>query len=193
MKVKSKELMMNPTISELVKQPYNIIIQQDVDGCFYAKVEEIEGCFAEGQTAQEAWENIHDSMKNWMEIAEEMNVSIPLPKTNQEIEYSGKYLLRMPKKLHKELAEASEEEEGISLNLLMVNLLSSRLSIHLLEKKITDLCATSNSIQQKVGWIMNQQVNQGNIVTTGNYGFTRSKEPIVFHDSDYSGSKWVNK
>jgi antitoxin HicB len=191
MKMKSKELFMNPTISELVKQPYNIIIQQDKDGCFYAKVEEFEGCFAEGQTAGEAWENIHDSMKNWMEIAEEMNVSIPLPKSDQETEYSGKYLLRMPKKLHKELTETSEEE-GISLNLLLVNLLSSRLPIHRIEKKIVDLCATSNSIQQKVGWIVNQQ-GTGNIVTTSHYNFSRSKDPIVLHDSGIIGSEWVIK
>jgi len=180
---------MNPTISELIKQPYKIIIQQDTDGCFYAKVEEMEGCFAEGQTAGEAWENIHDSMKNWMEIAQEMNVSIPLPKADQETEYSGKYLLRMPKKLHKELTETSEEE-GISLNLLLVNLLSSRLPIHRIEKKIADLCDASNSLQQKVGWIMNQQGKQDAIVTTGHYGFTRSKKPIILHDSVYTSDMW---
>ncbi len=180
---------MKKTIDELIKQPYNIIIQQDLDGCFYAKVEELEGCFAEGQSAQEVWENIKDSMKNWMEIAQEMNVSIPLPKSNQEVEYSGKYLLRMPKKLHKDLS-VTAEEEGISLNLLLVNLLSSRLPVHRIEQKITDLCATSNSINQGVGWIMNQQENQDSIVTPSTYNFGRSKKPIVFHDSDYSKDMW---
>jgi antitoxin HicB len=189
MKVKSEESAVKKTISELIKQPYNIIIQQDLDGCFYAKVEELDGCFAEGQSAQEAWENIQDSMKNWMEIAQEMNVSIPLPKANQDTEYSGKYLLRMPKKLHKELVETAEEE-GISLNLLLVNLLSSRLPVHRIEQKITDLCATSNSINQGVGWIMNQQANQGNVVTPSTYNFGRSKKPIVFHDSGYSKDMW---
>ena len=180
---------MKKTISELIKQPYNIIIQQDLDGCFYAKVEELDGCFAEGQSAQEAWENIQDSMKNWMEIAQEMNVSIPLPKANQDTEYSGKYLLRMPKKLHKELVETAEED-GISLNLLLVNLLSSRLPVHRIEQKITDLYATSNSINQGVGWIMNQQANQGNVVTTSNYNFDRNQKPIVFHDSLFNKDMW---
>lgn len=189
MKVKSEESAVKKTISELIKQPYNIIIQQDLDGCFYAKVEELDGCFAEGQSAQEAWENIQDSMKNWMEIAQEMNVSIPLPKANQDTEYSGKYLLRMPKKLHKELVETAEED-GISLNLLLVNLLSSRLPVHRIEQKITDLYATSNSINQGVGWIMNQQANQGNVVTTSNYNFDRNQKPIVFHDSLFNKDMW---
>jgi predicted RNase H-like HicB family nuclease len=189
MKVNSEESAVKININELIKQPYNIIIQQDLDGCYYAKVEELDGCFAEGQTAQEAWENIQDSMKNWMEIAQEMNVPIPLPKSNQETEYSGKYLLRMPKKLHKELTMTAEEE-GISLNLLMVNLLSSRLSFQRIEQKITDLCATSNSIKQGMGWIVNQHANQGNVVTTSTYNFGRSKKPIVFHDSGYSKDMW---
>ena len=192
MKVNSEESAVKININELIKQPYNIIIQQDLDGCYYAKVEELDGCFAEGQTAQEAWENIQDSMKNWMEIAQEMNVPIPLPKSNQETEYSGKYLLRMPKKLHKELTMTAEEE-GISLNLLMVNLLSSRLSFQRIEQKITDLCATSNSIKQGMGWIVNQHANQNEVTVKNSSTFDRKKKLTVLHDCDFSMSGWGYK
>jgi antitoxin HicB len=116
---------MNTNINELIRQPYSIIIQPGDDECFYAKVEELEGCFAEGNTVQEAWENIHETMKDWMEFALEKNITIPLPKT-EEKEYSGKIIVRMPKELHKNLAGRAEKEE-ISLNQFIVYLLSSNL------------------------------------------------------------------
>jgi hypothetical protein len=42
---------------------------------------------------------------------------------SSETEYSGRLLLRMPKELHGELAQAAERE-GVSLNKLIVNRLS---------------------------------------------------------------------
>jgi len=121
--MKNNKAQMNTSIDELIRQPYNIIIQLGEDECFYAKVEELEGCFAEGNTVQEAWEKIHEIMKEWMEFAIEKNITIPLPKT-EEKEYSGKIIVRMPKELHKSLAGRAEKEE-ISLNQFIVYLLSS--------------------------------------------------------------------
>lgn len=123
--MKNNETQMYTSVNELIKQPYNIIIQPGDDECFYAKVEEMEGCFAEGKTVEEAWENIHETMKDWMEFAIEKNITIPLPKT-EEKEYSGKIIVRMPKELHKNLAGRAEKEE-ISLNQFIVYLLSSNL------------------------------------------------------------------
>lgn len=47
---------------------------------------------------------------------------IPLPSSDNS--YSGKLLVRMPKSLHRRLAETAERE-GVSLNQYIVSLLSA--------------------------------------------------------------------
>ena len=66
-------------------------------------------------------ENINEARDLWIETAYESGDDIPLPST--EVTYSGKLLLRMPKSLHRHLAEAAAREE-IRLNQYILYLLS---------------------------------------------------------------------
>ena len=52
-------------------------------------------------------------MEGWIESKLENGFTIPMPQ--DENNYSGKFLLRLPKSLHKELA-LNAEHEGVSLN-----------------------------------------------------------------------------
>jgi len=65
---------------------------------------------------------IEDAKKCWFEACLEDDIQIPLP---SELEnYSGQFKLRIPKSLHRTLAEKSREE-GISMNQYCVYLLSN--------------------------------------------------------------------
>ncbi len=48
-------------------------------GGFGATVPELLGCMADGETPQEALENVYDAIVCWMEAALEMGRPVPLP------------------------------------------------------------------------------------------------------------------
>ncbi|MCL1992989.1 MAG: type II toxin-antitoxin system HicB family antitoxin [Spirochaetes bacterium] len=103
-------------IEDYMKLPYRIVIQHitDESGSYYfAKVMELDGCMSHGETYTEAFENIREAMEGWIEGKIEGGFPVPLPA--EESQYSGKFVLRIPKSLHARLV-AEAEKEGVSLN-----------------------------------------------------------------------------
>jgi len=77
---------------------------------------------SQGQTPQEALEMIREAQQLWLEVALEDGRPIPTP-GNQEHSYSGKFNVRVPKGLHRDLVRAAEAQ-GVSLNLFVATALS---------------------------------------------------------------------
>ena len=89
----------------------------------------------EGNTQQEALEMLDDAKLGWLGIAIEDGDEIPLPESLIKKEYSGKFNIRMPKNLHRRLAERAEVE-GVSLNTHALAILESGNTLmHLLKEK----------------------------------------------------------
>ena len=110
--------------SDYLKLPYHIVIQHkdDESGSYYfATVRELEGCQSDGKTYSEAFRNIQDAMKGWIEVKLENGFEVPKP--IDESQYSGKFNLRIPKSLHAKLAMEAAHE-GISLNQYALHKLS---------------------------------------------------------------------
>ena len=104
------------TVKEYMKLPYNFIIQKVNDESgeyYYARVMELDGCQSDGETFDEAYQNILDAMEGYIEAKLENGFDVPLPCS--EDRYSGKFVVRVPKSLHRSLAAAAERE-GVSLN-----------------------------------------------------------------------------
>jgi predicted RNase H-like HicB family nuclease len=104
------------TVNEYLDRPYHIVIQHitDESGAYYlAVVKEFDGCMSHGDTYGEAFENIQEAMKGWIETKLENGFTVPDPA--DETLYSGKFVLRIPKTLHAHLA-LEAEKEGVSLN-----------------------------------------------------------------------------
>lgn len=60
---------------------YEIILYwSNEDQAFIAEVPELPGCAADGETYQEALQNIEIVMQEWIETAKELGRSIPEPK-----------------------------------------------------------------------------------------------------------------
>ncbi len=89
-------------------------------GGYLAEVDDLNGCMADGGTPEEAISNLEDAVESWIKTAKEFNKPIPLPSYES---YSGKWVVRTPKNLHRKLAELSKRE-GVSLNTLAVSLLA---------------------------------------------------------------------
>lgn len=96
--------------------PYNYIVQpiEDESGkYYYAKVLELDGCQSTGETFEEAYNNLRDAMQGWLETKLEAGFEIPMPVGYED--FSGKFIVRIPKSLHYKLA-VEAKQEGVSLN-----------------------------------------------------------------------------
>lgn len=99
--------------------PYTIeVLRDDTDGevGYVAKVVELPGCLTQADSFEKLGEMIEDAMRAWIETALEDGQPVPEPRSVEA--YSGKFVVRLPKSLHRELAQAAERE-GISLNALV--------------------------------------------------------------------------
>ncbi|MBD2501847.1 type II toxin-antitoxin system HicB family antitoxin [Anabaena azotica] len=101
---------------------YPITFYPDPEGGYVAQIKELPGCLTQGETLEETMTNINEARELWMETAYEAGDDIPLPSSDDS--YSGKLLVRMPKSLHRRLAETAERE-GVSLNQYILFLLSA--------------------------------------------------------------------
>lgn len=101
---------------------YSMTIHPDPEGGYVAQIKDLPGCLTQGETLEETISNINEARELWLETAYEADDEIPLPSTEET--YSGKLLLRMPKSLHRRLAEAAEQE-NVSLNQYILFLLSA--------------------------------------------------------------------
>ena len=83
------------------------------------------GCIAHGEGPQEAWNNVRDVQRAWIEERIESGLLIPEPEPEVDLP-SGKFVQRIPRTLHKRLAELAKKEE-VSLNQLVTSILSEAL------------------------------------------------------------------
>ncbi len=101
------------TFEEYMKMPYKLEIIPDADeGGFVASYPELPGCITCGETLDEAVSNALDAKKAWVLAAMEEGIEIAAPEALGESaeSYSGQFKLRIPKSLHKTLAEDSRKE-----------------------------------------------------------------------------------
>src|SRR5229473_2938889 len=108
---------------EILRKPYARVLVPDENGGFFAEILEFPGCFAEGETAEQAYEQLEKAAESWIEAALEMNQEIPAPLAGHD--YSGKVALRLPKSLHKKAAFIAEQD-GVSLNQFFVYAIAER-------------------------------------------------------------------
>jgi predicted RNase H-like HicB family nuclease len=104
------------TAKEYLELPYHIVTRHITDesgNYYFATVLELDGCMSDGATYEEAFANIREAMEGWFET--KLANGFPVPKPIDEGQYSGKFVLRLPKSLHARLAMEAERE-GVSLN-----------------------------------------------------------------------------
>jgi len=95
----------------------------DEGGGYMVSMPDLPGCIADGQTIEEAVTEARDAFSAWVMAELEDKGSLPVPKT-----YSGQFVQRIPKSLHRQLAKRAETE-GVSLNQLTTTLLAQGVGI----------------------------------------------------------------
>lgn len=104
--------------------PYTRLVQEINDESghyFYGRILELDGCQSTGDTLEELYENLNEAMEGYIEVKLENDLPIPVPETVDN--YSGKFVVRLPKSLHQRLV-IEANKEGVSLNQLALYKLS---------------------------------------------------------------------
>ena len=113
------------TLNDYLTMNYRMEIVEDKDeGGFVVSFPELPGCITCGETIESAVANALDAKRAWLEAAIEDGVEIQEPE-----DYSGQFKLRIPRSLHRSLAEHSKRE-GISMNQYCVYLLSKNDAVY---------------------------------------------------------------
>jgi antitoxin HicB len=106
----------NKDLAYYMALPYTIQIRpvKDESGdYFFATVAELDGCQSNGDTFAEAYESVREAMEGHLAVKLEYGDVIPEPIGDDE--YSGKFNLRVPRSLHRQLVERAAAE-SVSLN-----------------------------------------------------------------------------
>lgn len=110
------------TLNEYMSMSYKMEIIEDQDeGGFVISYPDLPGCITCGETIESAMQNAKDAKREWIRAALEEGIEIYEPDSLEN--YSGQFKLRIPRSLHRSLAEHSQRE-GISMNQYCVYLLS---------------------------------------------------------------------
>ena len=83
---------------------------------------DLPGCQSDGATPEEAIRNGRDALESWLAVARDFGDEPPKPISA----VSGRFVQRVPRSLHAQLI-AQAKAEGVSLNTLMVFLVSQGL------------------------------------------------------------------
>jgi antitoxin HicB len=108
--------MSQKSVDDYLRLSYHIEIMRESDPDhpgWVAWVKELPGCITQADRFEELGEMIADAMRGWLEIALQDEIPIPLPLPDEQ--YSGKFVVRVPRQLHRKLVEEAERQ-NVSLN-----------------------------------------------------------------------------
>jgi len=102
------------------------VFWSDEDEGYIAVVPDLPGCSAWGATAAQAIAQAHDASAAWIKAAKAASRPIPEPTSPLDAtNYSGRFLMRVPRHLHAELAR-NAKRQGVSLNQYVLYLLAAK-------------------------------------------------------------------
>lgn len=99
-------------------------LPKDDGGGYLIEFPDLPGCMSDGETIAEAIENGNDAVSCWMDAAKKAGRAVSKPGELEK--QSGKWLQRVPKSIHLRLVERAEEE-GVSLNTLVITIIAEAL------------------------------------------------------------------
>jgi antitoxin HicB len=111
------------------KYPFQITeLSEDNGNGFLITFPDLPGCMSDGDTIEEARVNASQALGDWLAARKKLGKPIPLPSPPiRPHDYSGKYLQRLPKSIHAQLASRAERE-GVSLNQLAASYITAGLA-----------------------------------------------------------------
>lgn len=125
---------MTERVERILSKPYSRLIIPDESGLYAAELVEFPGCFADGESPEDAYENLEEAARAWIESALAQGYPIPEP---QAEEPSGTLSLRLPKSLHRR-AIFYAQRDAVSLNTFIVSALSAAVGSEQLGARVSE-------------------------------------------------------
>jgi predicted RNase H-like HicB family nuclease len=113
--------MARQTLDHYLALSYPFQVIADPESGYLVRFPDLPGCFTQVDEVDDIGPMAEEIRTLWIETEYERGHDIPLPTYPEE--YSGKFNVRLPRSLHRRLAEAAERD-GVSLNQFVVMLLS---------------------------------------------------------------------
>jgi antitoxin HicB len=107
------------TVEEYLGLPYTIEVIRDNnpdEPGWVARVVELPGCITQADSFTELGDMIEDAIRAWIEVS--IQAGDPVPEPRATAVYSGKFVTRVPRSLHRDLVQMAERE-GVSLNAIV--------------------------------------------------------------------------
>lgn len=120
-----------------LEYPYTVVPD---DGSFFVQYPDLPGCMTQVEDAADIAAMAQEIKELWLETALEEGFDIPEPVTT---EYSGKFVVRLPKSLHESLAHRAGQE-GMSLNSYVVHLLGERSAALAIQQQLAEQLSAMN-------------------------------------------------
>ncbi|MBV8056768.1 MAG: type II toxin-antitoxin system HicB family antitoxin [Deltaproteobacteria bacterium] len=118
-----------------LNQPYARILIPDPKGGFSAEILEFPGCFAEGDTADDAIDNLERTARSWIEVALSQGQEIPPPSASYG--FCFRLVRRPPRELHK-LAARKADRDRVSLNQCLLTAIATWVGADNLYQRLED-------------------------------------------------------
>ncbi|MHB9833800.1 toxin-antitoxin system HicB family antitoxin [Paraburkholderia terrae] len=176
------------------------VFWSDEDEGFIAIAPDLPGCSAFGADEAEALTELKHAIAAWKEAAASAGNPIPRPsRPASAADYSGKFVVRMAKTMHRQLAH-SAEREGVSLNQYVVTLLATYNGLSAVETLMRSAQATAaefgkmENVQFLRHGIIAGMPSQGHVMASGVAGYgvvTIHSEQHLYSDIDIA-PRFVN-
>ena len=114
-----------------LEYPYTVVPD---DGSFFVQYPDLPGCMTQVEDAADIPAMALEIKELWLETALEGGFDIPEPVT---AEFSGKFVVRLPRSLHQLLAHRAGQE-GLSLNSYVVHLLGERSATIAIQQELAE-------------------------------------------------------
>jgi predicted RNase H-like HicB family nuclease len=135
-----------------LRYPFNVVAEPD--GGYVIVFPDLPGCMTQVEVLDEVTSAAEEIRTLWIETEYEAGAVIPLPSYPED--YSGKFNVRLPRSLHRALAEAAARD-GTSLNQYVIALLSRGDAQARIERQLSDLpelfakCISSPPATHRIG------------------------------------------
>ena len=124
-------------IEDYLSLHYPVLVTRDSEtSAFVVEVPDWPGCMTHGVTIDEAFDKLEDAKYTWVDDCLERG--LPIPEPREDADYSGKFLLRLPRSLHRRLAQLAEENTT-SLNRYVSNVLAEHVGVYQGTRGVTEI------------------------------------------------------
>jgi predicted RNase H-like HicB family nuclease len=139
-----------PSAAANIESLYPYRVEPDEEGGYVIVYPDLPGCMTQVEDAAEIGPMAEEIRELWLETAKAHSMTIPPASPTPS--YSGKLVVKVPRTLHRDLAESAAREK-VSLDEYVAMLLARRDSMARVEQRLVELAQGGSSAESTPDFI----------------------------------------